>query len=582
LAVGKRAPHASVIHPHADSLLAAGLASHPVTDSLAVPTLDDGERRACRDGRVSFCVRIGVTGHRDIANCEALRPLVRERLDEIRAAFPASTRTAVSFVILSSLAEGSDRLVAREALEAYADAGVQLHAVLPLCAEDYAKDFRTTRSRQEFYELLAAASACIEMPATDDRDTAYERAGHYVVDNSDSVIALWDGRGAGGRGGTAAIVHYATDAEIPVLVVGTPRTRAPGEPVRTRQAPARIVAHRNAVEAYQRVSEFNRGSIQDVALARMVGSEAARLRRFAARPRMRRQFEAVASWALPLLVRADVLAMKHQRRYFRLSAVVYLLAALAVAVVAAQWQARLSPKLALLEVALMLAILAIYGVARRVGVHERWISYRSLAEAFRSSLFMALSDAPARDGKRDRDRPEGRVPWFQRIFSTAWADRPQVSPKAVACSELRQFLIEGWLNDQIKYHEEAVERYQRARLRLTRAVFGLFGVTVVVGCLHAFDVVGGVFWPRMLVFLAVALPGFGAALTGIRDQRHYRIHEHRSGRTVVRLQGLRENMASGRTLRSLQKLAVQVQNAMEAEKLDWSGVAEFQDLEVVI
>lgn len=120
------------------------------------------------------------------------------------------------FRILSSLAEGADRLVARRVLSR---PGARLVAVLPLPRLDYLTDFESQQSRQEFLELLGEAETVIEMPAADSRTKAYEQAGRYVVEQSEVLVAVWDGLPARGRGGTAEIVAWARDLGKPVCRV---------------------------------------------------------------------------------------------------------------------------------------------------------------------------------------------------------------------------------------------------------------------------------------------------------------------------------------------------------------------------
>jgi hypothetical protein len=145
--------------------------------------------------------RIGVTGHRKLADIAAAEAGVDAALAAIEARFPEEP-----FRILSSLAEGADRLVAQRVL---ARPGARLVAVLPLPRLDYMTDFESQQSREEFLALLGEAEAVIEMPARDSRREAYEQAGRYVVEHSDVLVAVWDGLPAQGRGGTAEIVAWA-------------------------------------------------------------------------------------------------------------------------------------------------------------------------------------------------------------------------------------------------------------------------------------------------------------------------------------------------------------------------------------
>lgn len=145
--------------------------------------------------------RIGVTGHRKLADVAAVEAEVDAALAAIESLFPEEPLR-----ILSSLAEGADRLVARQVLSR---PGARLVAVLPLPTADYMTDFESPQSREEFLALLGEAEAVIEMPAGNSRAEAYERAGRYVVEHSDVLVAVWDGLPAQGCGGTAEIVAWA-------------------------------------------------------------------------------------------------------------------------------------------------------------------------------------------------------------------------------------------------------------------------------------------------------------------------------------------------------------------------------------
>ena len=77
---------------------------------------------------------------------------------------------------------------------------------LPLAPEDYEEDFKTEASKEEFRCLLTEASDIWPAPDWLDRNEAYERAGRYMVDRCDALIAVWDGENPRGQGGTAEIV----------------------------------------------------------------------------------------------------------------------------------------------------------------------------------------------------------------------------------------------------------------------------------------------------------------------------------------------------------------------------------------
>lgn len=147
---------------------------------------------------------IGVTGHRQIApECiAAVEAAVISLLDGLRAGAPHAP-----FLLLTGLAEGADRLVARIAVERF---GAELVAVLPRPAADYRRDFATAESKAEFDRLLASAKRVVEPPADAGHANAtdgYLWAGNWTALHSHLLIALWDGAKARGNGGTADVVH---------------------------------------------------------------------------------------------------------------------------------------------------------------------------------------------------------------------------------------------------------------------------------------------------------------------------------------------------------------------------------------
>lgn len=142
--------------------------------------------------------------------------LLRQRIREALAAI-ASVAPSVPLVVISPLAEGADRLIAREAV----NAGHQLDCVLPFPRDDYATDFAGAANRSEFYALLGSAAEIIELHGSRETpeiaDAAYMAAGEHVVEHADVMIAIWDGAEARGSGGTGDVVALALACSLPVL-----------------------------------------------------------------------------------------------------------------------------------------------------------------------------------------------------------------------------------------------------------------------------------------------------------------------------------------------------------------------------
>jgi hypothetical protein len=154
---------------------------------------------------------IGVTGHRVLAEVDRLEAGLDRVARHLEEAFPAE-----GWTVVSALAEGADRLGASRFL---ARPGTRLVAVLPLPRDDYETDFATPTSREEFRSLLARAGEVVELPTGRSREEAYEAGGREVLARADVLVAVWDGQGAQGQGGTGGIVAEARKCGLPIAWV---------------------------------------------------------------------------------------------------------------------------------------------------------------------------------------------------------------------------------------------------------------------------------------------------------------------------------------------------------------------------
>lgn len=118
--------------------------------------------------------------------------------------------------MVSSLATGSDCLIATHVLRR---PGARLIVPLPLPAEDYLHDFASEDDARLFRDLLARADEVIELPPTSSREESYEAAGDFIVNNSDVLLAIWDGQPAQGRGGTGHVIEHARELHLPIAWV---------------------------------------------------------------------------------------------------------------------------------------------------------------------------------------------------------------------------------------------------------------------------------------------------------------------------------------------------------------------------
>lgn len=199
-------------------------------------------------------LRIGVAGHRILPADQLLR--LRE---EIKATYAdiaqamqqiAADETAkVLYVkdaepiirIISSLAEGADRLCVAPDLTAFDGLKLELACIFPFLKEEFEKDFLPKNSvidKQqgtvaEFNAILERigygqpAAQVIELDGNPvNRDEAYHHCSQLLAAHSDILIAVYDGDDSEDKG-TAAAVKAAKHHGIPVIHISTQAATPP-------------------------------------------------------------------------------------------------------------------------------------------------------------------------------------------------------------------------------------------------------------------------------------------------------------------------------------------------------------------
>ena len=145
-------------------------------------------------------MHVGITGHQEVENQEWVKAQLIEELKNLNS----------SLVGISSLAVGADQFFAESVLRMNG----QLMAIVPF--EGYEKEFEGT-GRSNFTRLLEAATAIETLPMLTTKEESYLAAGKRVVDLSNLLIAIWNGKPAKGLGGTADIVQYAQEQSCKLI-----------------------------------------------------------------------------------------------------------------------------------------------------------------------------------------------------------------------------------------------------------------------------------------------------------------------------------------------------------------------------
>ncbi len=590
---------------------------------------------------IPFRVRIGVTGHRVLSDVQKLEDAVESILDRIAGRFPAD-RTPLLYRIVSPLAEGADRLVARAVLKR---PEADLVAPLPFPLERYLDDFKTPESQLEFEKLYRQAlrHPVVSPDSQLSDDERYERVGQEVVDNSDLVIALWDGLTARGLGGTASIIEYARGGSLETgavvvasglmqrLLDGSADAgcqRTPVFVVRT-DSPGKIEEYfddcdwnvvRLAFDELDHFNHFNHfqlpeGASEAVARNRAeLRAPASKLRKNADDSehldRLDRITAELENWVAPAFCSADIGATRFRDEVRRVGNLTACGAAFAVVVAAARVVLWNSTWLTVLEVLLMLTVVAGRQMLKRQHAHERWVTFRALAEILRVLPYHALADAkyPAEIGLAERDLglAEGsadlaelassgvagaresdvlRPPiveqeWYHRAVQELWRCRPVIELEGGDLAWLRTLIVEDWIDGQIRYHQKR-GRQHGIRHRLSRDfILGAFLGALTCALLHVGDLGGKGWVGRLIEFGAIALPALGGAASYIEIHQEHGRHAERYRWTLRQLEQLKQRGERAKRVAELRPVAHDMLAIMNAENTDWAEVMRLRDPEL--
>ncbi len=140
-------------------------------------------------------MKVGITGHQNMGNENTILWIRTSLLDII-----SNGNIELGY---TCLAVGADQLFAEVLLKKQ----IPYHAVIP--CRDYESTFRNENDKKLFKHLLEKAYEVKVLSKNEANEEAFYEAGKTVVDLSDYVIAIWNGKKAKGLGGTGDIVKYA-------------------------------------------------------------------------------------------------------------------------------------------------------------------------------------------------------------------------------------------------------------------------------------------------------------------------------------------------------------------------------------
>jgi hypothetical protein len=558
-------------------------------------------------------VRVGVTGHRPhkLPPPESqgeLRAKVREVLQTIKEnarqilakGMEVYSNEEPELRLISSLAEGADRLVAEEALSS--NLGFNLQSPLPFYREDYAaKDFKKPESRAAFHRLLESPinTAVLELDGVIERDEeAYEAAGRVMLSQCDVLIAIWNGE-AGKRGGTEQIVNEARSSEIPVLWIhpASPHDAWLWEP---SPKPSELGVKEGIENLHGRMRRiFLPPSDKEMTTTLKFLKEISReqtqekcrdiwgvFSRFEPAESARRDQRDCTNFA-----RADRLASSYGARYRLSFKATYLMGASAILFAflgSEEGRNRLSLPHGWdhaplwIELSLLAIIIFITLTGRGSRWHERWMDYRVLAESLRQSQFLVPLGRVTSNFRVPSHLEPGdpRHKWFNWYLRALVRESGMISARIDAgyCKKLRD-ILKSWIESQIEYHGDTEKRSRRKEKLLHNGAQALFGVTALLCALHMFP------WSKPYEFVltlgVIVLPAFAGALGAIFHIGEYERVAERSGalkERLTRILGQLEGLGDRVTSRDLTALAQSVSEVTLDELVDWRFVFLYKNL----
>jgi hypothetical protein len=510
---------------------------------------------------------VGVTGHRDLREEDVpqLRARVIATFDELLAQYPHTP-----LLVLSPLAAGADRLVARAAMDHVPP--IPVIAPLPFENPEYERDFKEPEDLAEFRELYDRAKCAYfvgYVPGNDAttvvehdaRNKQYAQVGSYVARNSRYLIALWNGIASQSVGGTAQIVRFKREGRTdgfgpelgpldrpeygPVIQIVTPRAADPSAlsapafsrsflwPIRP-QPPAAEDKDEPSDEdvtrkMHDRIDRFNADAVRGLGSA------------------------AVEMSSATILIASERLAKFYQRMTFGVLKGLYAAGlAATVAFVLYAHTAGHRRELLWAYIGISLLALAAYGAARFTEVQNRHLDYRAIAEGLRVQEQWQAAGVRETVADHYLRQHRGELDWIRSAIRVCrlldeTAARDELGDLTARRTRLQRALDE-WIqgpNGQITFFTNRVRDSERLVRIFTVATWVSIALAsaITAATVYFYDARG---WPideSPLWIAAIVAISIAAVLSGLlasyAEKRAYEIHvkRYRRMRSIFRQAG---------------------------------------------
>jgi hypothetical protein len=449
---------------------------------------------------------IGITGHRDIReeDRKGLEHKLKDVFLKLHEDYGASP-----LVLVTALAEGADRLAARVALSLHPQVKVRLVVPIPMPIELYELDFDSltvlstslatvavsTSSREEFHALLATAESQFELELAEGnsyetiarpgpaRDRQYELVGKYIAQQSQILIALWDGVDSDRVGGTASVVNFQREgvpgAEacaleapegFPVYHILTPRLKNPypqGEVLNLRKLYPRVFQGNDAQaekyysKMFARLDEFNRSiAPTDRALAKDIKKS----KNYLLQGVREDELPAGMEQALNRYAVADALAIgfQHKLLWAQVSLHVFTFLSFFFFVLFVHLPKH-SPRHWGLSAGLVIVVFGLWKLCRQQAFDADHEDYRAIAEGLRVKFFWKLAGIEDSVADHYLGKLRSELDWIRNGFrgwNVAEGRQGHGTVDSMEVEDQRNrlgFVRKYWIDDQLRYFGRSAE-----------------------------------------------------------------------------------------------------------------------------
>lgn len=479
-------------------------------------------------------ILIGVTGHRDLFDKDIphLQAAVREILKSIQRKCPLTP-----IVLISPLAEGADRLVARVAMDEFK---AQLVVPLPLPKDQYERDFSSPASLEEFRALVSSAADTFELPVVEgntaagirvygpQRDKQYAQAGAYVVRHCHLLIALWDGELQDTVGGTSAVINYVrngvpapyarqfgtldTMERCAVYHILTPRKINP----KTAGAPysGKFLGFEEGAKAgscfrriITRIESFNS---KVKSLQGELSGEIRQNKHYLFPHEGDKPLPAHLEEVRNLYAAADTLAIYYQKKSRHTLLILLALALGAVLVFEIYSHSLISSSVFSFYPLFLIAAYLVYRHANNKEFQNRHLDYRALAEGLRVVFFWRLAGLRDNAAEYYLRQQRSELEWVRyaiHTFSLSPEKHKQAAPDPA-------LVLKYWVEDQAKYFKKsALRENKKSQAIEERTTIGFWAGILLAAAVMVYSsvMVHGAHGKDYLHIIVIILMGYAPA-----------------------------------------------------------------------